>query len=176
MIDPMMQAYLVIHSEGVEHRMALGYSQVCSVLWEYPAGDPTLPIVGLLCRHPSSAVRRAMADRFALPADAVRALEADTCPEVLYALVLGNAENRAWLSTASVLRVLDAHVDAASTIVGAIDDFAAADREALESALLNHPDPEVRREVARCWGERRAVKRALMKDADPIVRWWAAQG
>lgn len=175
MIDANMKAYLVVVADGVEHRMELGYSQVCSVLWEFPEGDASLPVVGPLCRHPSSAVRRAMADRFPLPPEVVKSLEADPCLEVLHALVLGNAENRASLSTETILRVLDAHVDSASAIAGAIDDFASADRDALEAALLAHPDPEVRREVAGCWSERRPVRRKLQKDIDPVVRWWAGR-
>ncbi len=168
-------AYLVIASGDEEHRLALGFAQVSAVVYEIPAEEPPEPVVTLLSQHPASSVRRAIVDRFALPPEVVAVLEADPCHEVVRSLVLGHSENRALVQTSTVLRVLDASVDAAGSIAGALDDYSLADRQAIEAALVGHADPEVRLEAARHLSQKRAIKSVLLKDADPQVRAKAAQ-
>lgn len=169
-----LSAYLVVESEGQQHRLPLGFSQISAVLYDLPEADAPPPMLALLSRHPASSVRRSLVDRFPLPVDVVRTFETDPCHEVVRSLVLGNAENRGAVSTETVLRVLDASVDAAGSIARSLEDYASADRKVLEAALVGHPDPEVRVEAARHLKHKRQIKVAQTRDADPQVRNAAA--
>jgi len=132
-------------------------------------------VFALLCHHPSSKVRAAIAGQWGLSRELALLFAKDECSDVVRALVSSNAAGT-YLQTEDLLRIIDQDVEAAARIAIGIDRFQEADENVLAARLASHTDPGVRWALASSGGTSRRVKRQLACDSDSEVRQRATEG
>lgn len=166
-----MKAKLVIESEGQVSEWEIGHSLLSGLIgYDFPLPPANHPLVDLLSRHPASSVRQQVAESFELPDHVLRRLEDDAILAVREALARGHSTTKDRLSHAFLSRLIQESIDAAERIISDLSEFAEVDMADLTNALLNHPDPAVRKRAAQSELGSKAGKKKLKADVDVEVR------
>lgn len=139
---------LSITNGGEVHDLELGARHI-EVLVSIYSGDSAeyAGMFAAAARHPSVAVRRAVASLQNLPADAALALAKDPCASVRRFVI----QSRMYLQMAddeSVLALIGSDPEVAENVACSVSQFENADIDVLCEALSQHPDTEVRRALA----------------------------
>jgi len=136
---------LTVTAAGESQDFVLGARHVESLV-STSYGD-TAEFAGLFAaaaQHPSASVRRSVAGMQHLPGDAAMALSKDPCAIVRRNVV----QNQMFMRMAgdeTVLALIASDPEAAEAVAFMVTQFENADSNVLCEALLQHPDPDVRR-------------------------------
>ncbi|WP_397596971.1 hypothetical protein [Silanimonas sp.] len=94
-----MKVKLVVENEGRVAEWEIGHSHLSGMIgYDFPIPPPEHPLVELLSLHPSSAVRKEVAETFELPEGVIRRLEGDPILAVREGLLSGHSSTKAKLS------------------------------------------------------------------------------
>jgi hypothetical protein len=166
-----MRTKLVIESGGQVVEWEIGHGSVSSLIgYDFPTPPPEHPLIDLLSQHPSSAVRKQVAESFELSDEVLRRLESDSVLAVREGLVNGQSTTRARLSKAFLSQVIEQSVEAAEKVAWSITDFEEAESPEIVRALLEHPDPAVRKCAAQHELGTKSDRKKLKADSDVDVR------
>ena len=163
-----MKTTMILEADGKKISLDLGYENVASIVSGLSESDDNAEILSVLAKHPSVAVREAVAYKDKLNEDTVMLLAADSEVSVLNR-VLRSDKARDCLSTELLLAIIIRDVEASETIASGIGDFKSADVDEVSAALLKHPDPRVRNALAGNSSAPKKILKALLKDVDCSV-------
>jgi hypothetical protein len=166
-----MKAKLVVEDGNSVAEWEIGHSLISGLIgYDFPLPPPEHPLVDLLSRHPSSAVRKQVAESFELPEGVLRRLEADPILSVREGLVSGHSTTKERLSHAFLMRIIQESIEAADRVIFDLSEFAETDAAEITQALITHPDPAVRKRAAENEVGSKAGKKKLKSDDDVEVR------
>lgn len=166
-----MKVKLVVEDEGRVAEWEIGHSLLAGLIgYDFPTPPSDHPLVDLLSRHPSSAVRKQVAESFELAEDVLKRLEADPMISVREGLVSGHSTTKERLSHAFLMRIIQESIEAADRVIFDLSEFGEADTAEITKALIAHPDPAVRKRAAENDVGSKAGKKRLKSDNDVEVR------
>lgn len=166
-----MKTKLVIESGSHVVEWEIGHGSVSSLIgYDFPTPPPEHPLIDLLSQHPSSSVRKQVAESFELSDEVLRRLEGDSILAVREGLVNGQSTTRARLSKAFIAQVIEQSVEAAEKVAWSITDFEEAESPEIVKALLEHLDPAVRKCAAQHELGTKSDRKKLKADTDIDVR------
>lgn len=171
-----MKVKLLVEGDGRIAEWEIGHSLVSGLIgYDFPLPPPDHPLVDLLSRHPSSSVRRQVAESFELPDHVLKRLENDPLLSVREGLVRGHSTTKERLSNSFLVQLIHESVDAAESIAVDINEFADADMAEIVNVLITHPEPAVRKRAAQSEVGSKAGMRKLKTDDDIEVRKAASE-
>ncbi|MCZ8319402.1 MAG: hypothetical protein ACK5S2_04015 [Lysobacteraceae bacterium] len=166
-----MKVKLVVEDESRVAEWEIGHSLLAGLIgYDFPMPPSDHPLVDLLSRHPSSAVRRQVAESFELPEDVLKRLESDPIISVREGLVSGHSTTKERLSHVFLMRIIQESIEAADRVIFDLSEFGEADMAEITKALISHSDPAVRKRAAENDVGSKAGKKKLKADDDVEVR------
>ncbi len=162
LLGDFMKVKLIVDELEVD----IGYSVLDSIVGYLPDDSSLEQMYEKLASHPSSNVRRVVADKESINKNTLDILAADVSVDVLRNLVR-NSTARNELSYSQVASIIEKDVECADSIASYVDGW----DNSLDIAelLLEHTDPQVRYSLANNSGTPRSILKKLLKDNDKSI-------